>query len=121
MVHGDYSAIIDNDPSFLTFSFFLSFFIYFNFSTELLVFAKYNMVWYVCRATGEKDVTFKVLFCGICHSDLHKIKNEWGSSIYPLIPGYFNFFFFFFFLMHGNVNVNIKFPRNHTTIIYVRF
>ncbi|XP_075646231.1 putative mannitol dehydrogenase [Castanea sativa] len=40
------------------------------------------------RATGEKDVTFKVLFCGICHSDLHMVKNEWGSSIYPLIPGH---------------------------------
>ncbi|KAM4128086.1 hypothetical protein ACJW30_02G139400 [Castanea mollissima] len=38
------------------------------------------------RATGEKDVTFKVLFCGICHSDLHMVKNEWGSSIYPVIP-----------------------------------
>ncbi|KAL4597897.1 hypothetical protein ACB092_11G021200 [Castanea dentata] len=40
------------------------------------------------RATGEKDVTFKVLFCGVCHSDLHMVKNEWGSSIYPLIPGH---------------------------------
>ncbi|KAK4585059.1 hypothetical protein RGQ29_022647 [Quercus rubra] len=40
------------------------------------------------RVTGEKDVTFKVLFCGICHSDLHMVKNEWGSSIYPLIPGH---------------------------------
>ncbi|KAF5747311.1 Geraniol dehydrogenase 1 [Tripterygium wilfordii] len=40
------------------------------------------------RATGEKDVTFKVLYCGICHSDLHMIKNEWGSSIYPLVPGH---------------------------------
>ena len=89
MVHGDYLAIIDNDPYFLTFFFF-------NFSIELLVFAKYNMIWYVYRATGEKDVTFKVLFCGICHSDLHMVKNEWGSSIYPLIPGYVNVFLFFF-------------------------
>ncbi|XWS70933.1 hypothetical protein CRYUN_Cryun03dG0093100 [Craigia yunnanensis] len=39
-------------------------------------------------ATGEKDVAFKVLYCGICHSDLHMVKNEWGSSIYPLIPGH---------------------------------
>ena len=41
-----------------------------------------------CRATGEKDVRFKVLYCGICHSDLHMVKNEWGSSTYPLVPGY---------------------------------
>ncbi|XP_010432010.1 PREDICTED: cinnamyl alcohol dehydrogenase 8 isoform X1 [Camelina sativa] len=40
------------------------------------------------RETGEKDVRFKVLFCGICHSDLHMVKNEWGSSIYPVVPGH---------------------------------
>ncbi|PON97073.1 Alcohol dehydrogenase superfamily, zinc-type [Trema orientale] len=41
------------------------------------------------RETGEKDVTFKVLYCGICHSDLHMVKSEWGSSTYPLVPGYY--------------------------------
>nr|XP_004288495.1 PREDICTED: probable mannitol dehydrogenase [Fragaria vesca subsp. vesca] len=40
------------------------------------------------RETGEKDVAFKVLYCGICHSDLHMVKNEWGSSTYPLVPGH---------------------------------
>ncbi|GAB2279285.1 Probable mannitol dehydrogenase [Dionaea muscipula] len=40
------------------------------------------------RETGEQDVTFKVLYCGICHSDLHYIKNEWGHSVYPAIPGH---------------------------------
>ncbi|XP_022739459.1 probable mannitol dehydrogenase [Durio zibethinus] len=40
------------------------------------------------RATGEKDVAFKVLYCGICHSDLHTLKNEWSNSIYPLVPGH---------------------------------
>ncbi|KAI3464775.1 hypothetical protein Pfo_021438 [Paulownia fortunei] len=40
------------------------------------------------RATGDRDVQFKVLYCGICHSDLHSIKNEWGYSQYPLIPGH---------------------------------
>ncbi|KAL2905882.1 putative mannitol dehydrogenase [Bienertia sinuspersici] len=40
------------------------------------------------RATGELDVTFKVLYCGICHSDLHFIKNEWGNASYPAIPGH---------------------------------
>ncbi|GFY94100.1 cinnamyl alcohol dehydrogenase 8 [Actinidia rufa] len=39
------------------------------------------------RATGDKDVTFKVLYCGICHSDLHQIKNEWGGTKYPCLPG----------------------------------
>lgn len=40
------------------------------------------------RATGEKDVTIKVLYCGICRSDLHMLKNDWGISTYPLIPGH---------------------------------
>ncbi|CAJ1931242.1 unnamed protein product [Sphenostylis stenocarpa] len=40
------------------------------------------------RETGEKDVAFKVLYCGICHSDLHMVKNEWGFSTYPLVPGH---------------------------------
>ncbi|CAI8595525.1 unnamed protein product [Vicia faba] len=40
------------------------------------------------RETGEKDVAFKVLYCGICHSDLHMVKNEWGNSIYPIVPGH---------------------------------
>ncbi|XP_050104739.1 probable mannitol dehydrogenase [Malus sylvestris] len=40
------------------------------------------------RETGDKDVMFKVLYCGICHSDLHVAKNEWGMSNYPLVPGH---------------------------------
>ncbi|KAK4263053.1 hypothetical protein QN277_028529 [Acacia crassicarpa] len=40
------------------------------------------------RETGEKDVAFKVLYCGVCHSDLHMLKNEWGVSTYPLVPGH---------------------------------
>ncbi|KAI8018290.1 putative mannitol dehydrogenase [Camellia lanceoleosa] len=40
------------------------------------------------RTTEEKDVTFKVLYCGVCHSDLHTIKNEWGNTNYPSLPGH---------------------------------
>ncbi|KAK4490413.1 hypothetical protein RD792_001090 [Penstemon davidsonii] len=40
------------------------------------------------RATGERDVQFKVLYCGICHSDLHMSKNEWGFTQYPIVPGH---------------------------------
>ncbi|KAJ0660098.1 putative mannitol dehydrogenase [Helianthus annuus] len=40
------------------------------------------------RATGDKDVRFKVLYCGICHSDLHFAKNEWGFTKYPVTPGH---------------------------------
>ncbi|KAI4314443.1 hypothetical protein L6164_027351 [Bauhinia variegata] len=40
------------------------------------------------RTNGEKDVTLKVLYCGIGHSDIHFSKNELGMSIYPLVPGH---------------------------------
>lgn len=52
------------------------------------------MVCAMCRKTGEEEVRVKVLYCGICHSDLHCLKNEWHSSTYPLVPGYAIFFFF---------------------------
>ncbi|CDY63551.1 BnaC03g76560D [Brassica napus] len=39
------------------------------------------------RETGENDVRFKVLFCGICHTDLSMAINEWGFTSYPLVPG----------------------------------
>ncbi|GFP97740.1 geraniol dehydrogenase 1 [Phtheirospermum japonicum] len=40
------------------------------------------------RATRKRDVQFKVLYCGICHSDLHQVKNDLGISIYPMVPGH---------------------------------
>uniref|UniRef100_A0ACD5UE44 Uncharacterized protein n=1 Tax=Avena sativa TaxID=4498 RepID=A0ACD5UE44_AVESA len=40
------------------------------------------------RNTGDDDVAIKVLYCGICHSDLHTIKNEWRNAIYPVVPGH---------------------------------
>jgi D-arabinose 1-dehydrogenase-like Zn-dependent alcohol dehydrogenase len=40
------------------------------------------------RATRPGDVKLKVLFCGVCHSDLHQIHNDWGGSIYPMVPGH---------------------------------
>ncbi|KAM0038904.1 putative mannitol dehydrogenase [Helianthus debilis subsp. tardiflorus] len=40
------------------------------------------------RATGDKDVRFKILYCGICHSDLHVVRNDWRSTSYPAIPGH---------------------------------
>ncbi|KAF8404740.1 hypothetical protein HHK36_009629 [Tetracentron sinense] len=40
------------------------------------------------RVNGDNDITLKILFCGICHSDLHAIKNDWGNSVYPIVPGH---------------------------------
>ncbi|KAG0626426.1 hypothetical protein M758_2G124900 [Ceratodon purpureus] len=40
------------------------------------------------KQAGPEDVTFKVLHCGVCHSDLHQIRNEWKNSKYPMVPGH---------------------------------
>lgn len=40
------------------------------------------------RKTGPKDVNIKILYCGVCHSDLHFARNEWGFSVYPIVPGH---------------------------------
>ncbi len=40
------------------------------------------------RATGAHDVQIEILYCGVCHSDIHQVRNEWGNSIYPIVPGH---------------------------------
>ncbi|WP_420141318.1 NAD(P)-dependent alcohol dehydrogenase [Sphingomonas sp.] len=40
------------------------------------------------RAVGPHDVQIDILFCGVCHSDLHQARNEWGNTQYPCVPGH---------------------------------
>jgi alcohol dehydrogenase (NADP+) len=40
------------------------------------------------REAGPNDVKIEILYCGICHSDIHQVRNEWGGSIYPMVPGH---------------------------------
>jgi len=43
------------------------------------------------RDTTDRDVQIEILFCGICHSDFHTVRNEWGSvmpTVYPCVPGH---------------------------------
>lgn len=40
------------------------------------------------RALREDDVQVKILFCGVCHSDIHQARDEWGGSMYPMVPGH---------------------------------
>ena len=37
---------------------------------------------------GEHDVLIDIKFCGVCHSDLHQVRDEWGGAMYPLVPGH---------------------------------
>jgi alcohol dehydrogenase (NADP+) len=40
------------------------------------------------RDPGREDVQIEILFCGVCHSDLHIARNEWGATQYPCVPGH---------------------------------
>lgn len=40
------------------------------------------------RDPGPTDVQIDILFCGVCHSDLHTARNEWKNAVYPLVPGH---------------------------------
>lgn len=40
------------------------------------------------RETTATDVEIDILYCGVCHSDLHTARNDWGGSIYPAVPGH---------------------------------
>jgi uncharacterized zinc-type alcohol dehydrogenase-like protein len=40
------------------------------------------------RDPGPDDVAMEILFCGVCHSDLHTARSEWGGTLYPCVPGH---------------------------------
>jgi len=40
------------------------------------------------RDPGERDVQIEILFCGVCHSDVHTVRNEWHGTTYPCVPGH---------------------------------
>ena len=39
-------------------------------------------------APKEDEVHIDILYCGVCHSDLHQVKNDWGNTVYPCVPGH---------------------------------
>jgi D-arabinose 1-dehydrogenase-like Zn-dependent alcohol dehydrogenase len=40
------------------------------------------------RSPGADDVAIDIMYCGVCHSDIHQARNEWGNSIFPMVPGH---------------------------------
>jgi uncharacterized zinc-type alcohol dehydrogenase-like protein len=40
------------------------------------------------RELGAQDVLIEILYCGVCHSDIHQARNEWDNSIFPMVPGH---------------------------------
>lgn len=40
------------------------------------------------RELAPRDVLIEIQFCGVCHSDIHQVRGEWGNSTYPMVPGH---------------------------------
>ncbi len=40
------------------------------------------------RTPGPRDVQIDIAYCGVCHSDLHTVRSEWGGTLYPCVPGH---------------------------------
>jgi uncharacterized zinc-type alcohol dehydrogenase-like protein len=40
------------------------------------------------REPGPRDVQIEILYCGVCHSDLHTVRSEWDGTVYPVVPGH---------------------------------
>jgi uncharacterized zinc-type alcohol dehydrogenase-like protein len=40
------------------------------------------------REPGEHDVSIEIKYCGICHTDIHQVRDEWGGSTFPMVPGH---------------------------------
>jgi len=40
------------------------------------------------RVPGPHDVLIRIRYCGVCHTDIHFVRNDWGISIYPMVPGH---------------------------------
>lgn len=40
------------------------------------------------RDVGPHDVAIDILYCGVCHSDVHQVRDEWGNSMFPMVPGH---------------------------------
>ena len=40
------------------------------------------------REPGPFDVNIEIDYCGVCHSDIHQVRDEWGGAIFPMVPGH---------------------------------
>jgi len=40
------------------------------------------------REPGDRDLVIEILACGVCHSDVHQVRDEWGGAVFPMVPGH---------------------------------
>ena len=50
--------------------------------------AKFELLEFERRELTAKDVLIEIMYCGVCHSDIHQARNEWQNSTYPMVPGH---------------------------------
>ena len=43
---------------------------------------------FVRREPRDYDIVIDIQYCGICHTDIHQVRNEWGASTFPMVPGH---------------------------------
>ncbi|MDO9182725.1 MAG: NAD(P)-dependent alcohol dehydrogenase [Bacteriovorax sp.] len=53
-----------------------------NFNTPLVPYD------FTRREPRPNDILIEIDYCGVCHSDIHQVKNEWGNAVYPMVPGH---------------------------------
>lgn len=49
---------------------------------------KFQPYTFTRRACGDKDIVIEIKYAGICHSDIHQVREEWGKGIFPMVPGH---------------------------------
>jgi uncharacterized zinc-type alcohol dehydrogenase-like protein len=52
------------------------------------VFSSLSLIEFDRKPAGDDQVQIQILYCGVCHSDLHQVKNDWDNTIYPCVPGH---------------------------------
>lgn len=50
--------------------------------------ADLGLYYFERRDPRDHDVVIDIKFCGVCHSDIHQVRNEWGGSVFPMVPGH---------------------------------
>ena len=50
--------------------------------------SKFTPIEFTRHSVGDNDILIEILYSGICHSDIHTAKDEWGGTSYPCIPGH---------------------------------
>jgi uncharacterized zinc-type alcohol dehydrogenase-like protein len=52
------------------------------------IFSSLSLIEFERRPVASDEVQIQILYCGVCHSDLHQVKNDWKNTIYPCVPGH---------------------------------